>query len=111
MSWGGKAFHIHCTNTTTALYDMSGLIRLPLYSFGHLPRIHPRWDAACQLGPVSVEAAAPAGGEPGEEPRFFLARTVAGAFLLASVALARPLQLDVPHQMSAECGAACLLDM
>ena len=58
-----------------------------------------------------MQSAAPARGEPGEEPRLPLTRPMASAFLLTHAALTRLLQLDVAHQVAAESGASGLLDV
>ena len=58
-----------------------------------------------------MEPAAPPGGEAGEEPGFLFTWPVTGTLLLACVALARPLQLNVPHQVSTKGGAPCFLNV
>ena len=73
--------------------------------------IHHGGHAAGKLGPVCVQPAAPACGEPGEEPGLPLTRPVASAFLLTHAAFARLLQLDVSHQVAAKSGTSGLLDV
>ena len=58
-----------------------------------------------------MQSAAPAGGEPGEEPGLLFPRPVTCAFLLARLAVARLLQANIPHQVSPESGPSCLLDV
>lgn len=58
-----------------------------------------------------MKAAAPAGGETGEEPRLFFTWPVTGTLLLTRVTLAGPLQLDVSHQMPTERRAPRFLDV
>lgn len=73
--------------------------------------IHHCGHAAGELGPVGMQPAAPAGGEPGEEPGLPLTRPVASAFLLPHAALTRLLQLDVAYQVTAKSGTPSLLDV
>lgn len=58
-----------------------------------------------------MKAAAPAGGEAREEPRLSLTWSQTGALLLTSVTLARPLQLDISHQVATERRATRFLDV
>lgn len=83
---------------------------LPFIPLGLL-LIHYDRHAVRKLGPVGVQSAAPAGGEPGEEPRLLLPGPVACALLLSLSAVARLLQANIPHQVSAESGAPGLLDV
>ncbi|TRZ02042.1 hypothetical protein DNTS_024197 [Danionella cerebrum] len=76
-----------------------------------LPGAHEGRHAVGELRPVRVQPAAPAGGEAREQPGVPLSRPVAGALLLARVALARSLELDVPDQVAAERGAPGFLDV
>lgn len=76
-----------------------------------VPLVHHPGHAVREFGPVRVQAAAPARGEPGEEPRLGFAGPVAGALPLAGHAVAGLLQLDVFDQVPAEGGAAGLLDV
>lgn len=64
-----------------------------------------------QLGPVGVQAAAPAGGEPGEEPGLLAVGPVAGTLLLARSAVAGNLQADILDQVPTEGGPPGLLDV
>lgn len=64
-----------------------------------------------ELGPVGVQAAAPAGGEAGEEPGLLAVRPVAGTLLLPRSAVARHLQAHILHQVPAEGSPAGLLDV
>lgn len=73
--------------------------------------VHHGGHAAGEFGPVGVQPAAPARGEPGEEPGLSLPRSVTSAFLLAHATLTRLLQLDVAYQMAAESGTPRLLDV
>lgn len=73
--------------------------------------IHHSGHAASKFSPVRVQPAAPASGEPGEEPGLPLTRPVASAFLLTHAAFARLLQLDVAHKVAAKSGTSSLLDV
>lgn len=73
--------------------------------------IHHRRDTARELGPVRVQTAAPARGKAREEPRLRSTGPVARALLLSGAAVARALQADVAHQVSAERGSSGLLDV
>lgn len=64
-----------------------------------------------ELGPVGVQAAAPAGGEPGEEPGLLAVRPVAGTLLLARSAVARNLQTDILDQVPTEGSPPRFLDV
>ena len=64
-----------------------------------------------ELGPVGVQAAAPAGGEPGEEPGLLAVRPVAGTLLLARSAVAGDLQADILDQVPPEGSPPRLLDV
>ncbi len=72
---------------------------------------HEGRHAAGELSPVRVQPAAPAGGEPGEQPGVPFARPVTGTLLLARMALARPLQLDVADKVTAERGPPGFLNV
>lgn len=76
-----------------------------------LPVAHEGRHAAGELSPVRVQPAAPAGGEPGEQPGVPFARPVTGTLLLARMALARPLQLDVADKVTAERGPPGFLNV
>ena len=58
-----------------------------------------------------MQAAAPAGGEPREEPGLLAVRPVAGTLLLARSAVAGDLQTDILDQVSAEGSPPGLLDV
>lgn len=67
--------------------------------------------AVGELGPVRVQAAAPAGGEAREEPRLLPVGSVARTLLLARSAVARHLQPHVLNQVPTERCPAGLLDV
>ncbi len=58
-----------------------------------------------------MQPAAPAGGEPGEEPGLLFPWPVTCAFLLPWLAVARLLQANIPHQVSPESGSSGFLDV
>ena len=67
--------------------------------------------AVGELGPVGVQAAAPARGEPGEEPGLLAVRPVARTLLLTRSAVAGDLQADILDQVPAERGTTGFLDV
>jgi len=72
---------------------------------------HVRRHAVSELRPVRVETTGPAGGEAREQPGVPFARPVASTLLLARMALARPLQLDVADQVTPKRGPPCFLNV
>jgi len=84
---------------------------LPYIPLGFLFLIHNDGYTVRELGPVRVQSAAPAGGEPGVEPGLLFPRSVARAFLLPRLAVTRLLQANIPHQVSPESGSSGLLDV
>lgn len=74
-----------------------------------VPLVHHYRHAVSELGPVGVQPATPARGEPGEEPRLGFTGPVTGALPLAGQAVARLLQLDVFDQVPSKSGPTCLL--
>ncbi len=76
-----------------------------------VPLAHHHRYAARELSPVRVQAATPAGGEPGEEPRLGFTGPVTGALPLSRHAVARLLQLDVLDQVAPKRRPAGLLNV
>lgn len=73
--------------------------------------IHDSRDTVHELRPVRVQPATPARGEAREEPRLRFTGSVTRAFLLAGAAVARSLQVDVPHQVPPKRRSSGLLDV
>lgn len=67
--------------------------------------------AVGELGPVGVQAAAPASGEPREEPGLLAVRPVARTLLLTRSAVAGDLQADILNQVPAEGSTTGFLDV
>lgn len=91
------------------VYEREGSA-LPL-ALWRLPFVHYHRHAVGQFRPVRVQTATPARGEPREEPGLLLTGPVARAFLLSRFAVARLLQANIPDQVPAKGGPACLLNV